>query len=62
MKRKYHLAPDLAEYCLIIDSLNNLRNKLITAGKYTGAVGELLIKFSKVFNNARHSRSRPHCC
>ena len=41
MKRKYYLALDTAEWRLIIDSLNNLRNKLIAAGKYTDAVDEL---------------------
>lgn len=46
MKRKYYLALDTAEWRLIIDSLNNLRSKLISAGKYTDAVDELLIKFS----------------
>lgn len=46
MKRKYHLALDTEEWRLVIDSLNNLRNKLIAAGKYTDAVDELLIKFS----------------
>ena len=46
MKRKYYLALDTAEWQLIIDSLNNLRSKLIAAGKYTDAVDDLLIKFS----------------
>ena len=45
MKQVYYLALDTAERRLIIDSLNNLRSKLIAAGRYTDAVDELLIKF-----------------
>ena len=45
MKQGYYLALDTAERRLIIESLNNLRSKLISAGRYTDAVDELLIKF-----------------
>ena len=45
MKQGYYLALDTAERRLIIESLNNLRSKLIAAGLYTDAVYELLIKF-----------------
>ena len=45
-KQKYYLAIDNYEYSVIIDSLNNLRNKLIADGRYTGAVDELIIKFA----------------
>ena len=45
MKQGYYLALDTAERRLIIESLNNLRSKLIAAGRYTEAVDELLIKF-----------------
>lgn len=45
MKQVYYLALDTAERRLIIESLNNLRSKLIAAGRYTDAVDELLIKF-----------------
>lgn len=45
MKQGYYLALDTAERRLIIESLNNLRSKLIAAGRYTDAVDELLIKF-----------------
>ena len=45
MKQGYYLALDTAERRLIIESLNNLRSKLIAAGRYTDAVEELLIKF-----------------
>ncbi len=46
-KEKYYLAIDDYEYCVIIDSLNRLRNKLITAGRYTDAVDKLIIRFAK---------------
>lgn len=45
-KGKYYLAIDDYEYSIIIDSLNNLRNKLIADGRYTDAVDELIIKFA----------------
>ena len=45
-KQKYYLAIDNYEYSVIIDSLNNLRNKLIADGRYTDAVDELIIKFA----------------
>ncbi len=47
MKQKYHLALDTEERRLILESLNDLRNRLIKAGKYTDAVDELMIKFAK---------------
>lgn len=43
-KQKYYLAIDDYEYCVIIDSLNNLRNKLIANRRYTDAVDEMIIK------------------
>lgn len=45
MMQNYYLALDSAERRLIIESLNNLRSRLIAAGRYTDAVDELLIKF-----------------
>ena len=45
MKPNYYLTIDTSERRLIIESLNNLRSKLIAAGRYTDAVDELLIKF-----------------
>ena len=45
MQQKYHLALDAEELWLIVEILNNLRNRLIEAGKYTDTVDELLIKF-----------------
>lgn len=45
MKQNYYLALDTEERRLIIESLNNLRSRLIAARRYTDAVDELLIKF-----------------
>lgn len=45
MKQNYYLALDTAERRLIIESLNDLRSRLIAAGRYTDAVDEVLIKF-----------------
>uniref|UniRef100_UPI004026B6E1 hypothetical protein n=1 Tax=Angelakisella sp. TaxID=1935177 RepID=UPI004026B6E1 len=45
MKQNYYLALDTAERRLIIESLNNLRSRLIAAGRFTDAVDELLLKF-----------------
>lgn len=44
MKQKYYLALTAEEWRLMIESLNNLRNRLISEGRYTGAVNEVLIK------------------
>ena len=44
MKQKYYLALSNQEHRLIIESLNQLRNKLIAGGKYTDAVDEVLLK------------------
>ena len=45
-KNKYYLAIDDYERSAIINSLNNLRNKLIADGRHTDAVDELIIKFA----------------
>ena len=45
-KKKYYLPIDDCENSVIIDSLNNLRNKLIADGRYTDAVDELIVKFA----------------
>ena len=47
MKPNYYLVLDTTERRLIIESLNNLRSRLIVAGRYTDTVDELLIKFVK---------------
>ena len=44
MKQKYYLALNDQERRFVIESLNQLRNKLIANGKYTDAVDEVLIK------------------
>lgn len=44
MKQKYHLAMDDAERRLLIGSLNDLRSRLFTEGRYTDAVDEVLLK------------------
>ena len=44
MKQKYYLALNAQEHRLMIESLNQLRNKIIAAGKYTDAVDEVLLK------------------
>ena len=45
-KQKYYIAIDDYERSVIIDSLNNLRNKLIADGRHTDAVDGLIIKFA----------------
>ena len=42
---KYHLALTDNKYSLIIKSLNDLRNDLISQGRYTDAVDDVLVKF-----------------
>ena len=44
MKQKYYLVLNDQEHRLMIESLNQLRNKLIADGKYTDAVDEDLLK------------------
>ena len=44
MKQKYHLAMDDAERRLLVGSLNDLRSRLITEGRYIDAVDEVLLK------------------
>ena len=46
--RKYYLRLTDTEYHLILQCLLEYRNKLISHGKYTDGVDELIIKFSKV--------------
>ena len=44
MKQKYYLALTTEEWRLMVESLNNLRNRLISEGRYTDAVDEVLVK------------------
>lgn len=41
---KYHIYLNSEERCLLISSLNDLRNRLIAEGKYTDLVDEVMIK------------------
>ncbi len=45
-KRKYYLYLSAEEQRLIFNALLSFRNKLITQGRYTDAVDELMIKFA----------------
>ena len=44
MKQKYYLALNDQERRFVIESLNQLRNKLIADGKYTDALDGVLLK------------------
>lgn len=44
MKEKYYIALNEYERRIIINSLNELRNRLIADGRYTDAVDEVLLK------------------
>ena len=44
MKQKHYLVLNTQEHRLMIESLNQLRNKLIADGKYTDAIVEFLLK------------------
>ena len=44
---KYHLYLTSKEYTQVSSALVKLKNELISEGRYTDAVDELLIKFSK---------------
>lgn len=43
-KQKYYLALTTVEWRLMVETLNNLRNRLILENRYTDAVDEVLIK------------------
>lgn len=47
MKTKYHIYLTAEERRVVINSLIELRNDLISQGKYTDIVDELIIKFTK---------------
>lgn len=44
ISKKYYIALDDNEYRIIINCLNEKRNSLITDGKYTDEVDEVLFK------------------
>ncbi len=54
MKQKCYIELNRHEWRLAVDWLKRFRNKLIAAGRYTGAVGELLLKVV----NARPQKHR----
>lgn len=45
-EQKYYLVFDEIERGIILRSLNELRNRLLSEGRYTDAIDELLIKFA----------------
>ena len=47
MKTKYHIYLTAEERRVVINSMIDLRNKLISQGMYTDLVDELIIKFTK---------------
>jgi len=47
MKTKYHIYLTAEERRTVINSLIDLRNDLISRGKYTDVIDELIIKFTK---------------
>ena len=47
MKTKYHIYFTAEERRAVINSLIDLRNNLISQGRYTDIIDELLIKFTK---------------
>lgn len=46
-EQKFYLVLNKYEHSIILNRLNELRNKLIANGRYTDAVDELIIKFAK---------------
>lgn len=44
--QKYYIVVDKHELRIIINSLNNLRSKLISDGRYTDAVDDVLVKIA----------------
>ena len=47
MREKYHIYLTAEERRVVINSLIDLRNDLISRGKYTDIIDELIIKFTK---------------
>ena len=57
MKEKYYIVLDEYERRMIINSLNELRNRLIADGRYTEAVDEILLKII----NAKEKKFKVIC-
>ena len=47
MRAKYHIYLTAEERRVVINSLIDLKNNLISRGKYTDIIDELIIKFTK---------------
>lgn len=47
MRAKYHIYLTAEERGAVVNSLIDLRNNLISRGKYTDIIDELIIKFTK---------------
>ena len=45
--KKYKLKLDIYELKIIINSLNEFRNKILEQGRYTEPVDELILKLNK---------------
>ena len=45
-EQKYHFVFDEFERSIILQSLNELRNRLLSEGRYTDTVDELFIQFA----------------
>ena len=45
--QKHYIAIDESERRIILNALNALRNNLMAEGRYTDAVDDVLIKFTK---------------
>ena len=43
-EKKYYIALDNFERRVVVNCMNEMRNKLITDGKYTDALDEVLLK------------------
>ena len=56
---KYCLTMNRQEWKMVIESLNDLRNKLIKAGRHTDAVDDVLVKIANApFRKAKTKHGR----
>lgn len=46
MRNNYHIYLTYEEILMLLNNLNDFRNKLIAEGKYTDLLGEVIIKVS----------------
>ena len=58
MRQKYYLALTTEEWRLMIEVLNNLRNRLIWENRYTDAVDEVLVKTIDAPSKSRKGKCR----